>query len=59
MFTLSAFGGCPDAQYELAVRYEEGEDVEKNLPNAMEYYKMAAENGCIESQCKLKSLIVV
>src|SRR6266498_2609460 len=41
------------AQFNLAILYENGEGVEKNLEKAFEWYQKAADNGDIEAQFHL------
>jgi TPR repeat protein len=54
---MAAKGGNVDAQYSLASLYEQGEGTEKNIENAIYWYKKAAENGCHEAKENLNLLL--
>ena len=48
-FTKAADNGSPYAQYEMALRYFNGDGVTKNLQKAMELMQEAAEGGVINA----------
>jgi len=48
-----ANAGDPLAQYEMAVRYADGEGVPQNYQDAMAWFAKAAANGNEKAQCKL------
>ena len=50
-------GNHVDAQKCLAFLYEQGEGTEKNLDNAIYWYKKAMENGCQEVKESLDVLL--
>lgn len=52
-FTAEAEQGLAEAQYNLAIFYEEGLGVQPDIVNAMYWYRKAAEQGHIRSQYKL------
>lgn len=45
-----ANAGDAQAQFELALRYAEGTDVEQNTELALDWHKRAAEKGHVEAQ---------
>ena len=51
---MDAYNDRPEAQFELAQAYENGDgDVERDLPEALKWYRRAAELGHVEAQRKL------
>lgn len=48
-----ATSGNADAQFDLGVMYAHGDGVEKNLPEAIKWYRKAAEQGDAYAQCNL------
>ncbi|MBF0407735.1 MAG: sel1 repeat family protein [Candidatus Riflebacteria bacterium] len=55
---MSAMRGNPEALFLLAVMYENGDGVEKNLAEAEKYYKKAADSGHNEALRKLSDLML-
>ena len=55
---MAAKGGNVDAQRSLASLYELGEGIEKNIKNAIYWYKKAEENGCQKAKQKLNNLLL-
>ena len=53
---MAAKGGNVKAQKSLAFLYERGEGTEKNIDEAIYWYKKAMENGCQEVEKRLNSL---
>ena len=53
-FEKSASRGNKEAQYRLALAYESGEGVRKNLAKAKYWMQQAAKNGHKEAQMKLR-----
>ncbi|MDO1935179.1 tetratricopeptide repeat protein, partial [Escherichia coli] len=49
----SAEGGNAASQYQLGVKYENGEGVEQDAQKALEWYIKAAEQGHAEAQLNL------
>ena len=45
--------GIADAQYNLAVLYHHGQGIPRNFPQAIRYYKLAAEQSYAEAQFNL------
>ena len=45
----AAENGNDNAQFNLALSYQNGEGTEKNLEKAFYWYQKAAKNGCIEA----------
>jgi len=52
----NAENGDINAQYELALLYQKGGGLEKDLEKAIYWYQKAAENKCIEAQNNLAKL---
>lgn len=50
LFQVPALQGDKDALYELGVMREKGLGVEKDETDALEYYRLAAENGRVEAK---------
>lgn len=50
---LAAFFGNPDAQYQLGIRYETGDGVEKDITKFIENINKAAEQGNSKAQFEL------
>lgn len=44
-YAKAAYRGDPQGAYNAGVTYEEGEEVEKNIPVACQFYEMAARGG--------------
>ena len=53
--TRSAKSGDAEAQYNLAVLYEEGQGVTKDFGKALSWYHLAAKQGHVEAQFKFAS----
>ena len=49
----SAEGGCAIAQYNLGVCYYQGVGVTVDIDEAIRWWRMAAEYGCVEAQNNL------
>ena len=52
-FKLAAEQGMAQAQYNLAVMYDEGSGVDQNFPIAAQLYKLAADQGYVPAQYNL------
>ena len=52
-YTKAAEQGYADAQFNLALCYDDGEGVEKDPAKAVEWYTKAAEQGYAQAQCNL------
>ena len=52
----TAESGDAQAQYELALLYDQGDRVERSLPTAAEWYRRAAEQGHVEAQVRLAAM---
>jgi FOG: TPR repeat, SEL1 subfamily len=48
-FTLAAEQGCAEAQYELAVRYEDEQGVKQDIDEAAKWYAKAAQQGYVKA----------
>ena len=53
MYRLAAEQGDAEAQYRLALMYEQGEGVPENNKQAVKWYRLAAEQGYVEAQYEL------
>lgn len=57
-FKLAADNGHAQAQFMLAQKYQNGEDVERDWNEAKRLYKLAADQGVIEALNKLEDSFV-
>ncbi len=55
--TRSANSGDAEAQYKLALLYEEGQGVKKDFGKALNWYHLAAKQGHVEAQFKFASAL--
>ena len=56
LFRDAAEHGNPEAQRWLGRMYAEGDGVEKNYPESVKWYRMAAELGNLEAITELQNL---
>ncbi len=54
-----ANSGDPQAQFDLAMAYREGEDIQKDLPASFKWLKEAAKGGHVEAQYELARVYAV
>lgn len=55
----SAEGGDAKAQFELAKRFDVGDEVEKNLTTAFEWFLKSAENGNVDAIVEVANHIII